>query len=78
MIISDLSYLEVVSEAENLEGGCGSYNYYGWYGDYQSNSSSIGQSSGDSSTQQVGLVNVNASSNNVAVPVQLNLDNISL
>ena len=78
MIISDLSYLEVVSEVNSLEGGCGSYGYYGWYGDYQSNSSYIGQSSGDSFTQQVGLVNVNASSNNVAVPVQANLDKISL
>jgi hypothetical protein len=70
MIISDLNYLEVVTEAENLEGG--------FFGDAQGNASGIWQSSGTSVTQQAGLVNVNASSNNVAVPIQLNLDNISL
>ncbi|HEY9613653.1 hypothetical protein [Allocoleopsis sp.] len=32
----------------------------------------------EASTQQVGLVNVNASSNNVAVPLQANLDNIDV
>ena len=70
MIISDLSYLEVVSEAETLEGG--------FFGDFQTNSSYIGQCSGDSVTQQLGLVNVNLSSNNVAIPVQGNVDNISV
>ena len=70
MIISDLSYLEVVSEAETLEGG--------FFGDYQTNGSGIWQSSGSSFTQQAGGVNVNASSNNLAVPLQANLDNIDV
>jgi hypothetical protein len=73
MIISDLNYLEVVAEADSLEGGVLNI------GSYQSNYSGIGQyASANSGTgggyYGGGFSALNtAIAGNVAAPVQVNL-----
>jgi hypothetical protein len=69
MIISDLEILEVVNEADTVEGGVG--NFFSW----QSNDSYIGQSayasSGNTYWGGIAIGNV-AGAANVATPVQVN------
>jgi hypothetical protein len=67
MIISDLNYLEVVSEAENVEGGL--LNFF----TTQSNSSTITQRA-NASAGNGGLINALnvAAAANVAAPIQVN------
>jgi hypothetical protein len=68
MIISDLSHLEVVSEAENVEGGL--LNFF----TNQFNTSTITQSA-NASAGNGGLLNIAnvAVAANVATPIQVNL-----
>jgi hypothetical protein len=68
MVISDLNYLEVVSETENVEGGI--LNFF----TNQSNFSSIRQTANASAGNGGGinLANV-AVAANVATPIQVNL-----
>jgi hypothetical protein len=68
MIISDLSHLEVVSEAENVEGGI--LNFF----TNQFNTSTITQSA-NASAGNGGLLNIAnvAVAANVATPIQVNL-----
>ncbi len=68
MIISDLNYLEVVTESERVEGGI--LNFFS----SQSNYSGIGQSA-NASAGNGGFFNIAnvAVAANVAAPVQVNL-----
>ena len=68
MIISDLNYLEVVTESDRVEGGI--LNFFS----SQSNSSWIGQSA-NASAGNGGFFNIAnvAVAANVAAPVQVNL-----
>ncbi len=67
MIISDLNYLEVVSETESVEGGILNF------GSFQSNFSSITQSA-TASSGNGGLINALnvAAAVNAATPIQVN------
>ncbi len=68
MVISDLNYLEVVSETENVEGGI--LNFF----TNQFNTSTITQSA-NASAGNGGLLNIAnvAVAANVATPIQVNL-----
>ncbi len=67
MIISDLNYLEVVTESERVEGGIG--NFF----TYQSNYSSIYQNA-SANAGNGGFLNVGnvAAAVNAATPIQVN------
>jgi hypothetical protein len=68
MIISDLEILEVVNEADRVEGGV--LNFFSYQGNY----SSIGQYASASSGNGGGIAIGNvAVAGNVAAPVQVNL-----
>ncbi len=67
MIISDLNYLEVVSEASSVEGGI--LNFFSYQSNYSSISQNATASAGNGGLLTLGNIAVAA---NVATPIQAN------